>query len=102
MLSTIEHDIAVQYGGFCQYIIIFVLLIVQIIQKYFLTKDVLKREMYDAWHDDSAKWKFYFLYYNSEDPRIFVNKKVSFLGWTLNWAQPASWLVLLIIAAFAV
>ena len=75
---------------------------VKMIQKYIRTKNVSKSEMYDAWHDDPSKWKLFFFYYNPEDPRIFVNKRISFLGWTLNWAQPASWFVLLIITAFIV
>ncbi|MEH7414948.1 DUF5808 domain-containing protein [Neobacillus drentensis] len=37
-----------------------------------------------------------FVYYNKEDANLFVPKALGF-GWTLNWANPLSWLVILLI-----
>ena len=33
-------------------------------------------------------WKWGIFYYNPNDPRIFVPKRIKWLGWTLNFAQP--------------
>ena len=35
-------------------------------------------------------WKWGVVYFNPNDPRIFVPKRIEWLGWTLNFAQPAS------------
>jgi uncharacterized membrane protein len=35
-------------------------------------------------------WKWGIFYYNPNDPRIFVPKRIKWLGWTLNFAQPVS------------
>ncbi len=33
-------------------------------------------------------WIWGMFYFNPDDPRIFVPKKVQWLGWTLNFGQP--------------
>jgi uncharacterized membrane protein len=38
-------------------------------------------------------WKGGLLYFNSEDPAIFVEKRFG-IGYTLNFARPASWIML--------
>ena len=35
-------------------------------------------------------WKWGVFYFNPNDPRIFVPKRIKWLGWTLNFAQPVS------------
>jgi len=35
-------------------------------------------------------WKWGVFYFNPNDPRIFVPKRIKLLGWTLNFAQPVS------------
>lgn len=42
-----------------------------------------------------------FLYYNKEDSNFFVPKAYGF-GWTLNWANPISWLLILAIIGIIV
>ncbi|HJW10031.1 MAG TPA: DUF5808 domain-containing protein [Holophagaceae bacterium] len=39
------------------------------------------------------------LYYNPEDPRLWVEKLIG-IGWTLNFARPAAWLVMALLLAF--
>jgi len=38
-------------------------------------------------------WKGGLLYFNSEDPAVFVEKRFG-IGYTLNFARPVSWIVL--------
>ena len=35
-------------------------------------------------------WKWGVFYFNPNDPRIFVPKRIIWLGWTLNFGQPVS------------
>ena len=48
------------------------------------------QDKYDKWHDDPNHWKWYVLYYNKEDKRIFPPKRIKGLGWTINFANPKS------------
>jgi len=57
--------------------------------------------MNDDIEDDPKNWKWGIVYFNPNDSRVFVNKRVG-IGWTLNFARPASFafpigLVLLIV-----
>ena len=40
-----------------------------------------------------SPWRFAVFYFDENDPRIWVPKRTN-LGWTLNFAHNASWLVL--------
>lgn len=40
-----------------------------------------------------------FFYYNNEDSNILVPKAYG-IGWTLNWANPISWVFILLIIGF--
>lgn len=52
--------------------------------------------------NDDAHWKLGSIYYNPQDPSIFVEKRVG-VGWTLNFAHPAGWMTLLgILAAIVI
>ncbi len=42
--------------------------------------------------EEDKYYKFYFFYYNPDDPRLFVPKRLQWTGWTLNFANPVSWL----------
>lgn len=39
-------------------------------------------------------WKLGIFYFNPNDKRIFVPKKIEWLGWTLNFAQPFSIIII--------
>ncbi|TCL64720.1 hypothetical protein EDC14_101818 [Hydrogenispora ethanolica] len=43
--------------------------------------------------DDDRYWKWGIFYYNPDDPAWFVEKRFG-IGWTSNFAQPASWMLL--------
>lgn len=42
---------------------------------------------------DNYKWGIF--YFNPKDYRVFVPKRIKILGWTLNFAKPYSYLVIL-------
>jgi uncharacterized membrane protein len=84
-------------------LLIFCFVLVKIIQEYGKRKSGIRQEIYDAWHNDPGNWRAGVFYYNPKDPRIFPPKRIGFLGWTINFANPYSVLtsigfVLLIIA----
>lgn len=54
-------------------------------------------ETLELWHKNPKNWKWGCIYYNIEDKRIFPPKKNKYLGWTVNFANPLSILVLIII-----
>lgn len=43
--------------------------------------------------NDDRYWKLGGVYYNPQDPSIFVEKRMG-IGWTLNFAHPAGWIIL--------
>lgn len=53
---------------------------------------------------DPAHWKLLILYYNRDNPRLFVSKR-SGIPWTLNFARPSAWVltagIIVVITAFA-
>jgi uncharacterized membrane protein len=49
---------------------------------------------------DNYKWGLF--YFNPDDLRGVVPKRNRWMGWTLNFAQPLAWVIILGIIAFAV
>ena len=45
-------------------------------------------------------WKFGLFYFNPDDKRIFVPKRIESMGITLNFANPKAYFALLILIAF--
>ncbi|MDQ1138673.1 MAG: DUF5808 domain-containing protein [Pedobacter agri] len=41
-----------------------------------------------------SNWKLGLFYFNKKDSRLFVPKRIKILGWTLNFANPLSYLVM--------
>jgi uncharacterized membrane protein len=56
----------------------------------------------ESWRNDPENYKFGIFYFNPIDPRIFVPKRIKELGWTLNFANPFSWLIIIGIITFAI
>jgi uncharacterized membrane protein len=56
------------------------------------------RETLDQWHNDPANWRMGFFYYNKKDKRIFPPKR-TYLGWTINFANPYSILAMIVLVA---
>lgn len=44
--------------------------------------------------DDDKYWKLGMFYYNPDDPALFVEKRFG-IGWTSNFARPASWAIII-------
>jgi len=44
--------------------------------------------------DDDKYWKGGLIYYNPDDPALFVEKRFG-VGWTFNFARPTAWLFIL-------
>ncbi|MBF4486041.1 MULTISPECIES: DUF5808 domain-containing protein [unclassified Flavobacterium] len=53
------------------------------------------QEDYDNWHKDPKKWYLCFFYYNPKDKRLLPPKRIEWMGYTLNLANPYSVLLLL-------
>ncbi|MEM9391035.1 MAG: DUF5808 domain-containing protein [Bacteroidota bacterium] len=58
-----------------------------------------KNQKHDTWHKDPHHWKWGFFYFNSKDKRLFPPKREKAAGWTINFANPLSILVHLIMLA---
>lgn len=46
--------------------------------------------------EEDRHWKLGQIYFNRADPSIFVEKRFG-VGWTNNWAHPASWLLIFLL-----
>lgn len=57
-------------------------------------KSKINQQMLDAMHKDLGNWRGPF-YFNSKDPRFSVPKYNPSLGWTLNFANPITYLVII-------
>ncbi|WP_315794840.1 DUF1648 domain-containing protein [Paenibacillus sp. BIC5C1] len=51
--------------------------------------------------NDDDYWKLGFIYFNANDPSFTVEKRYG-IGWTINFAHPLSWVLLLFIIAIVV
>lgn len=58
------------------------------------------QEKQDQWSKDPNNWKFGCFYFNPEDKRIFPPKRISWMGWTVNFANPKSIVAFLIMIGF--
>lgn len=54
------------------------------------------KETLDFWRKDPNNWKLGIFYFNPKDKRIFPPKRIAQFGWTINFANPFS--VLIIVA----
>ena len=56
----------------------------------------------ERWRNDPESYKWGIFYFNPRDPRIILPKRIKEMGWTLNFANPYSWLIIIGIISFAV
>ncbi len=73
-----------------------VLIIIRLISKPKANQEELNRM-----HDDPNNWKWGVFYYNPSDKRIFPPKRIESMGWTVNFANPYSVMVLVLVILFA-
>ena len=52
------------------------------------------KEIFQTWHDDPSNWKFGIFYFNKKDKRLLPPKRIEGFGWTVNFANPYSILLL--------
>lgn len=50
----------------------------------------------DQWQKDSTYWIWGLFYFNKEDKRLFVPKKIEWMGMTLNFANK-KWIVFMVL-----
>jgi len=55
------------------------------------------KETLEKWSQDPDNWVLGMFYYNKKDKRILPPKRIAQLGWTVNFANPISVLVIVII-----
>lgn len=53
-----------------------------------------RRGKRNQWHNDPSNWIWGVFYYNREDKRVFIPKRIPVMGWTINFANAASILVI--------
>ena len=49
---------------------------------------------------DANNWKWFLFYFNKEDKRLFVRKQFPGIGWTINFANRKSILIILLTVLF--
>lgn len=55
----------------------------------------------DFEHKKNSNWKLGIFYFNRNDSRLFVPKRIKILGWTINFANPLSYVILALIFVLA-
>lgn len=58
-------------------------------------------ENQNKWQNDPENWIWGIFYYNPEDSRLFPPKRIKELGWTINFANPNSVFLVIVIIAIA-
>lgn len=56
----------------------------------------------ERWHTDPANWKLGIFYYNKEDRRLLPPKRIGWMGWTVNFANPWSVVVFILLIGIIV
>ena len=56
----------------------------------------------DEMRKNPNNYKWGIFYFNPEDPRFFVSRRNIRIGWTLNFANPYSYLIVFLIIIFAI
>ncbi|RAR70215.1 DUF5808 domain-containing protein [Flavobacterium aciduliphilum] len=55
------------------------------------------QDLLEQWNKDPNNWKWGVFYFNKEDKRIFPPKRIPWMGWTINFANPISILFFILI-----
>ena len=59
-------------------------------------KNKLDQEILDSMAKNPSNWRGV-LYFNRKDPRLIVQKQHPSLGWTLNFANPLTYLTIFLV-----
>ncbi|HEY8658559.1 MAG TPA: DUF5808 domain-containing protein [Hanamia sp.] len=60
------------------------------------------KDIFNEWHDDPANWKLGIFYFNKKDKRMLPPKRIKGFGWTVNFANPYSVMLLIVIIALCI
>ncbi len=60
------------------------------------------KETLEKWHKDPNNWIWGMFYYNKEDKRILPPKRIKWMGLTINFANPRSVILFLIVIIFLI
>lgn len=55
------------------------------------------KELKEIWRQDPDNWKFGLFYFNRQDKRILPPKRNKYLGWTINFANPKSYIAFILL-----
>ena len=58
------------------------------------------KETLEKWHKDPNNWKWGCIYFNKEDQRLLPPKRIAWMGWTVNFANFKSVLLLVLMLVF--
>lgn len=58
------------------------------------------QETENNWHKDPNNWIWGIFYFNRKDKRIFLPKRIEWMGITINFANPKSILAVVIMLVF--
>ncbi len=58
------------------------------------------KETLEKWHKDPNNWKWGCIYFNKEDQRLLPPKRIAWMGWTVNFANPKSVLLFIVLLIF--
>lgn len=79
-----------------------IFIVVPVIYYYLMLSSVKpkSRNIYTVENDDE-KWIYGFIYYNKEDPKLMVEKRLG-MGWSMNMAQPMGKFITIILVLITV
>jgi len=60
------------------------------------------KETLEKWKNDDKYWIWGCIYYNPEDKRILPPKRLSWMGWTVNFANKTSLLLFVVVMAILI
>ena len=52
----------------------------------------MSNSQFDIWRLDPENWKYYCFYFNKNDDRLMVSKRLEWTGVTFNYAKKAAWI----------
>ena len=58
------------------------------------------KETLEKWHKDPNNWKWGCIYFNKEDQRLLPPKRITWMGCTVNFANPKSVLLFIVLLIF--
>jgi len=62
----------------------------------------INEKLYEQWNKDPKNWKLWLFYYNPRDKRVFPEARFESLGWTINFANADSVLLMMTIIVLIV